>query len=63
MRPVRYQNELNVNLTDEIKAALITAVEFTGTTAGQYARQAILEKLLRERFISHPMARHSEAAE
>ena len=53
----RIKNEMTLGISDEMKTALEIAVAFVGTTASQYARQAILEKLVRERFIEHPLHR------
>lgn len=62
----KIRSEMSVGITDEIKSALEMATEFQGTKPSQYGRQAILEKLVREGFLKHPMARHlenSQAAE
>jgi hypothetical protein len=61
----KIKSEMSVGITDEIKSALEIATEFQGTKPSQYGRQAILEKLVREGFLKHPMHRHlnSEAAE
>jgi hypothetical protein len=63
--PAKIKSEMSVGITDEIKSALEIATEFQGTKPSQYGRQAILEKLVREGFLKHPMHRHlnSEAAE
>jgi len=41
------KTELAVGVTDEIQAALETAVAFSGIKASQYARIALVEKLIR----------------
>jgi hypothetical protein len=48
------KSEMSVGLTPEIEAALQVAVEFVGMKPSQFARQAILEKLVREGFMRHP---------
>lgn len=50
----KIKQELSVGLTDEIDAALRLACEFSGAKPSQYARQSILERLVREQFIQHP---------
>ncbi len=58
MMVARIKAELMVGITDEIKAALEIATEFSGMRPSQYGRQAILEKLVREGYLKHPgMAR------
>lgn len=60
----KIKTELAVGVTEEIKSALEIATEFQGMKPSQYGRQAILEKLVREGFMKHPMQRlNSEAAE
>jgi hypothetical protein len=46
--------EMSVGLTPEIAEALETAVAFSGIKASQYARIALVEKLCREQFLTHP---------
>jgi hypothetical protein len=48
------KTELGVGVTDEIQAALETAVAFSGIKASQYARIVLVEKLTREQFLEHP---------
>ena len=50
----RIKTELAVGVTDEIQAALETAVHYSGIKASQYARIALVEKLTREQFMRHP---------
>jgi hypothetical protein len=62
----KIKSEMSVGLTPEIEEALKVATEFQGMKPSQYGRQAILERLVREGFLKHPMHRHfgnSEAAE
>lgn len=49
--------ELSVGLTGEMLQALVVATEFQGMKPSQYGRQAILEKLINQGFLQHPMAR------
>ena len=58
----RIKSEMSVGLTPEIEQALHLATEFQGMKPSQFGRQAILEKLVREGFLKHPMSRHFEAA-
>ena len=51
----KIKNEMSVGITDEIKSALEVATEFAGIKASQFGRQAILEKLVRDGFLRHPM--------
>ena len=54
-------HDLQVGLTDEIDQALKLACEFSGAKPSQYARQSILERLVREQFIQHPGQRLAAA--
>jgi hypothetical protein len=54
--------EINVSLTPEIAAVLKIATEFTGLRTSQFGRQAIIEKLVRDQFMQHPMAKYMTAA-
>jgi hypothetical protein len=47
-------SDLSVGVTAEIAEALETAVAFSGIKASQYARIALVEKLVREQFLKHP---------
>ncbi len=47
-------SEFMVGVTEKIKDAMETACEFSGMKPSQYARQAIVEKLVREGFIHRP---------
>ena len=51
----KIKSEMSVGLTPEIESALQVATEFQGMKPSQYGRQAILEKLVREGFLKHPM--------
>jgi hypothetical protein len=55
--------EINVSLSPEVATALKLATEFTGLRTSQYGRQAIIEKLVRDQFMAHPMAKYMAAAE
>jgi hypothetical protein len=62
----RILKEMSVGLTREIESALHVATEFQGTKPSQYARQAILQRLVAEGFLRHPGInnyQNSEAAE
>jgi hypothetical protein len=50
----RILSDLSVGVTPEIQEALETAVAFSGIKASQYARIALVEKLVREQFLKHP---------
>ena len=50
----KIKTEMTIGISDEIKAALQVAIQFVGTTGSQFARQAILEKLVRDGFMRHP---------
>jgi hypothetical protein len=54
----KIKTEMSVGLTPEIQEALQVAVEFQGMKPSQYGRQAILERLVREGFMKHPMHKH-----
>ena len=53
--------ELFVGLTPSMRAALEIATQFSGMKSSTWARQAILEKLVREKFIAHPLQVLAEA--
>lgn len=53
--------EMSVGLTPEIQSALTVATEFQGMKPSQYGRQAILERLVREGFLRHPMHNYQNA--
>ena len=54
--------EMSVGLTPEIDAALEIAADFSGLRPSQFARQAVIEKLVREGYLKHPgMARFENA--
>jgi hypothetical protein len=48
----RILSDLSVGVTPEIQEALETAVAFSGIKASQYARIALVEKLVREQFLN-----------
>jgi hypothetical protein len=48
----RILSDLSVGVTPEIQEALETAVAFNGIKASQYARIALVEKLVREQFLN-----------
>ena len=56
----KIKDEMSVGLTPEIKEALQIATEFQGMKPSQYGRQAILEKLVQQGFLKHPMHRQWE---
>ena len=51
----KIKSEMSVGITDEIRSALEIATEFAGIKPSQFGRQAILEKLVREGYLRHPM--------
>ena len=46
--------EIAVGITEDIREALTKAAAFSGIKAGQYARIALTEKLVRDGFMEHP---------
>ena len=56
----RILSEISVGITPEIQQALETAVAFSGIKSSQYARIALVEKLVREQFMPHPGFSHLE---
>jgi hypothetical protein len=56
----KIKREMSVGLTPEIQQALLVATEFQGMKPSQYGRQAILEKLVQQGFLKHPMHRQWE---
>jgi hypothetical protein len=61
----KISSEISVGISEEMKSALEIATGFQGMKPSQYGRQAILEKLVREGFLKHPMHNYqnAEAAE
>ncbi len=57
----RILTELSVGLTPEIHLALESAVAFSGVKASVYGRIALVEKLCRENFLTHPGVAFVEA--
>lgn len=55
----KIKSEMSVGLTPEIQEALQIATEFQGMKPSQ----AILERLVREGFLKHPMHKHFENCE
>jgi hypothetical protein len=53
----KIKTEISVGVTCEILDALETAVEFSGIRASQFARIALVEKLVRENWMEHPAMR------
>jgi hypothetical protein len=49
--------EIMVGITPKIKAGIEIASEFSGMKPSQYARQAIIEKLIRDGFVERPTFR------
>lgn len=54
-KTARLTVEMSVSLTPEISQALEIATQFQGMKPSQYARQAVLERLVSQGFIEHPM--------
>jgi hypothetical protein len=50
-------HEFMCGVTEKIRDAMEAACEFSGMRPSQYARQAIVEKLVREGFINRPSFR------
>ena len=48
--------EVFIGLTDEICAALTVACTFSGVKPSIYGRQALLQRLVAEGFMQHPLA-------
>jgi hypothetical protein len=57
----RVPYEMNVGITAEMQAAMRMICDFTGMRPAQYARQALLEKLVRDRAIASPMEKYAAA--
>jgi hypothetical protein len=55
--------ELSVGLTQQMSHSLQIAVQFTGMKASTFGRQAILEKLCREKFMLHPLEQLAQDTE
>ena len=54
-KTARLTVEMSVSLTPEMDQALKIATEFQGMKPSQYARQALLERLVAQGFLEHPM--------
>ena len=54
--------EMSVGLTETISEHLQQAVEYQGIKASTFGRQAILEKLVRDGWMRHPMQDRINAA-
>jgi hypothetical protein len=54
--------EMSVGLTPEIQQSLVAAVNYQGIKASTFGRQAILEKLVRDGWMRHPMQDQINAA-
>ena len=55
-------HELFVGLTPSMRAALEIATRFSGMKSSTWGRQAILEKLVREKYLAHPLQELAENA-
>lgn len=53
-RPVRLPNEFNVSVTPQIDAGVDAACAYLGMAKSQYAREAIMVRLINEGFIARP---------
>jgi hypothetical protein len=60
-KKARLTIEMSVSLTPEISQALEIATEFSGMKPSQYARQAVLKRLVSQGFLEHPMKRLAAA--
>jgi hypothetical protein len=54
--------EMSVGLTEPIRDHLQVAIEYQGIKASTFGRQAILEKLVRDGWMKHPMHDRINAA-
>jgi hypothetical protein len=54
-KPARINREAIVGVDDQITEALELATAFFGTTISQYGRAALIEKLCRDGFMTHPL--------
>jgi hypothetical protein len=54
--------EIGVSLSAEQAEALIKATKCFATGQSQYARQALIERLIREQFLPHPLAEISNTS-
>jgi hypothetical protein len=57
----RVIHEVMVGITPEMKTALEMATEFSGMKASTYARQALLERLVRDQMMTHPAQKYAAA--
>jgi hypothetical protein len=55
--------EAGVSISAEIDGALVVATKCFGTSQSQYIRQALMERLIREQFLPHPMHAQSGKSE
>jgi hypothetical protein len=53
----RIKRERMIGLTEAIESALALVEDFTGLKPSAYCRVAILERLVRDGFMTHPAAR------
>ena len=56
------KNDVLVGLTDEQSRALLLATECQGLKQSTYCRQAIVLRLISEKFLEHPMAKYTAQA-
>jgi hypothetical protein len=59
----KLEREAGVSISTEIDVALTVATKCFGTSQSQYIRQALMERLIREQFLPHPMAAQSGKSE
>jgi len=52
----RITREVFVGLSEQMATALEVACTFTGVKASIYGRQAVLQRLVAEGFMQHPLA-------
>ena len=61
-RLARIKKEVVIGIDDETEAALAVATAFFQTTVSQYGRQKIVEGLVRDGLLLHPVEKMRKAA-
>jgi hypothetical protein len=61
-RLARIKKEVVIGIDDETDAALLVATTFFQTTVSQYGRQKIVEGLVRDGLLQHPIDKLRKAA-
>jgi hypothetical protein len=61
-RSAKIKKEVVIGIDDETDAALAMAIAFFQTTVSQYGRQKIVEGLVRDGLLQHPVDKLRKAA-